>query len=170
MCGRCARWRSFWRCSGSRSPPVCSWRVGYAGASSLWRSPPLVPRRPPASSLLQRPSIISTSLVNDRNMIVRAYGVGAIHPAPREVLMIGLATGAWAQVIANMPGVEKFTIVEINPGYLQLIAKYPQVSSLLRNPKVEIVIDDGRRWLARHPDRQFDVIVANVTFHFRAHA
>jgi spermidine synthase len=114
--------------------------------------------------------MISTSLVNDRNMIVRAYGVGAIHPAPREVLMIGLATGAWAQVIANMPGVEKVTIVEINPGYLRLIAKYPQVSSLLRNPKVEIVIDDGRRWLARHLDRQFDVIVANLTFHFRAHA
>jgi len=113
---------------------------------------------------------ISTSLVADRNMIVRAYGIGALHPAPREVLMIGLSTGAWAQVIANTPGVEKLTIIEINRGYLQIIPQHVQVASLMRNPKVEIVIDDGRRWLAHHPQRTFDVIVSNTTFHWRANA
>ena len=43
------------------------------------------------------------------------------------------------------------------------------VSSLLANPKVHIVIDDGRRWLASNPARRFDVIVMNTTFHWRAH-
>jgi spermidine synthase len=38
---------------------------------------------------------------------------------------------------------------------------------LLHNPKVEIIIDDGRRWLARHPDRTFDAIIQNTTWHFR---
>lgn len=114
--------------------------------------------------------VISTSLVDDRNMIVRAYGIAALHPAPRRVLMIGLATGGWAQVLANMPGVGRLTVIEINPGYLELIRKYPAVASLLRNPKVEIVIDDGRRWLARHPSRSFDVVVSNTTFHWRAHS
>lgn len=113
---------------------------------------------------------ISTSLVADKNMIVRAFAIPALHPAPREVLMIGLSTGAWAQVIANMPGVEKLTIVEINRGYLRLIPRYAEVASLLHNPKVEIVIDDGRRWLGRHPQRMFDVIVSNTTFHWRANA
>jgi spermidine synthase len=113
--------------------------------------------------------MISTDLVNDRNLIIRAYAVSALHPAPRHVLMIGLATGAWAQVIANHPQVESLTIIEINPGYLQLVAKYPQVASLLSNPKVRIVIDDGRRWLTRN-DRQFDMIVSNTTLHWRAHS
>ena len=28
--------------------------------------------------------------------------------------------------------------------------------------------DDGRRWLSHHPERKFDVIVSNTTFHWRA--
>jgi len=114
--------------------------------------------------------VVSTDLLSDRNNIVRAFGVVAIHPAPREILEIGLSTGAWAQVLSHLPGLEKLTIIEINPGYLKIIPQFPQVASFLRNPKVEVVIDDGRRWLARHPERKFDVIVSNTTFHWRAHA
>ncbi|MBZ5585763.1 MAG: hypothetical protein LAQ30_26930 [Acidobacteriia bacterium] len=89
----------------------------------------------------------SVSLVDDRNIIARAYALSAFHPAPKDVLMIGLASGSWAQVVANHPQVEKLTLVEINPGYLNLIPHHPEVASLLHNPKVDIVIDDGRRWL-----------------------
>jgi spermidine synthase len=81
--------------------------------------------------------------------------------------MIGLGAGAWAQVIVNNPEVERLTIVEINPGYLSLIAKYPAVMTVLTNPKVEINIDDGRRWINRHSDRKFDAIIQNTTFNFR---
>jgi spermidine synthase len=114
--------------------------------------------------------VVNTALEeNDKNWIMRAYVVGAIHPAPREVLMIGLSSGSWAQVIAHLPGVEHLTAVEINPGYLDVIAAHPEVASVLRNPKVSIEIDDGRRWLQRH-DKRFDVIVMNTTLHWRAHA
>jgi len=113
---------------------------------------------------------INTDLVTDFNGIVRAYVVGALRPAPREVLVIGVATGAWAQVIAHLPSVERMTLVEINPGYLELARLYPQVASLLRNPKVEVVIDDGRRWLRRNPGRRYDLVVSNTTFHWRAQA
>jgi spermidine synthase len=113
---------------------------------------------------------ITTDLREDRNLIVRAYSVAALHPDPRQVLMIGLAGGAWAQVVVNHPSVEKLTIVEINPGYLEIIARHPEVASLLQNPRVEVTIDDGRRWLRRHPDRRFDLIVANTSQHWRAHA
>ncbi len=112
---------------------------------------------------------ISTDLVDDRNRIVRAYAISALHPAPHDVLLVGLATGAWAQVIANHPQIRSLTIVEINPGYLRLVAKYPQVASLLSNPKVQIVIDDGRRWLTRN-ERRFDMIVSNTPFHWRANS
>jgi spermidine synthase len=86
------------------------------------------------------------------------------------VLLIGLSSGSWAQVIANNPEVASLTVVEINPGYLTLIGNEPQVASLLTNPKVSIVIDDGRRWLRANPGRRFDAVVSNTTFHFRANA
>jgi spermidine synthase len=111
---------------------------------------------------------VSTDLINNHNAIERAYVVTALHPHPRKVLVIGMATGAWSQVIVNSPTVDSMTIVEINPGYLNLVRKYPAVSSLLNNRKAEIVIDDGRRWLVRNPGRKFDLIVSNTTFHYRA--
>ena len=113
--------------------------------------------------------VISTDLLHDRNMLVRAFGAVALHPHPRQVLMIGLSTGAWAQVIANSADVDHLTVVEINPGYLSIIARHPQVRGVLSNPKITIVIDDGRRWLVRHPEK-FDLIVANTTEHWRANS
>jgi spermidine synthase len=111
----------------------------------------------------------NTSIVYDRNGILRAYGIGAMSQKPAKILMVGLASGSWAQVIAHLPGVESLTIVEINPGYLTLISRHEEVSGLLSNPKVHIEIDDGRRWLNRHPGERFDVIVQNTTWHWRAH-
>ena len=107
---------------------------------------------------------------NDVNLIVRAFAASGLHPAPKRMLMIGLASGSWGQVFANDPRVSQFDIVEINPGYLQLIRQYPMVESLLRNPKVNLFIDDGRRWLIAHPDQKYDLIVANSTYHWRNHS
>ena len=81
---------------------------------------------------------------NDKNFVIRAYVLSLFHSHPKRTFMLGLASGSWAQVIANNPEVESLDIVEINPGYLPLIAQYPEVSSLLHNPKVHIYIDDGR--------------------------
>lgn len=111
----------------------------------------------------------NTSIRWDRNGILRAYAIGALHPAPKRMLMIGLASGSWATVLANMPGLEHLTIVEINPGYTKLVAAHPEVARILSDPRVDIVIDDGRRWLHRHPEPRFDVIVMNTTWHWRAH-
>jgi spermidine synthase len=110
----------------------------------------------------------STDLKTDLNGIIRPYALSLFHAAPRDVLMIGLSSGSWAQVIANNPDVTSLTVVEINRGYLELIAQQPEVQSILHNPKVKIVTDDGRRWLNRHPERRFDAVVSNTTWHFRA--
>src|SRR5262249_2065178 len=107
--------------------------------------------------------------VNDVNMVVRAYALSAFHPAPRQILMIGLSSSSWGQILANHPRVESLDIVEINPGYLDLIPQYPAVRSLLRNPKVHIYVDDGRRWLLAHPNARYDAIVTNNTFFWRDH-
>src|SRR5262249_59246827 len=89
----------------------------------------------------------NTDLKHDSKGIVRPYALSLFHPAPRAVLMIGLSSGSWAQVIASNRAVTTLTIVEINPGYQTLIAQAPEVASVLHNPKVTIVTDDGRRWL-----------------------
>jgi predicted membrane-bound spermidine synthase len=107
---------------------------------------------------------------HDANLIIRALALSALHPAPKRMLMIGLASGSWGQVFANHPQVESFDVVEINPGYLQLIPQYPVVRSLLQNPKVHIYIDDGRRWLIAHPNEHYDAIICNSTYFWRDHA
>jgi len=111
----------------------------------------------------------SVDPVHDVNDIVRAYALFAVREAPRTVCVIGLGSGSWAQVLANHPAVERLTAIEINPGYLDVIRGSPVVASLLANPKVEVIVDDGRRWLHR-TDRRFDAIVQNTTYHWRAHA
>jgi len=114
--------------------------------------------------------LFNTDLVEDSNGLFRAFAIAGMHPAPSDVLIIGLSSGSWAQVVANNLAVRDITIVEINPGYIPLIEKHKEVESLLQNPKVHIVIDDGRRWLVSHPDRKFDFILMNTTHHWRANA
>jgi predicted membrane-bound spermidine synthase len=112
----------------------------------------------------------NTDLVTDTNGIFRAYALGLFHPAPRDVLVIGLSSGSWVQVIANHPEARTVTVVEINAGAVGIVSRHPAVASLLANPKVRIEVDDGRRWLVRNRDRRFDAIVSNTTYYFRASA
>lgn len=112
----------------------------------------------------------NVSLVSNSNRIDRAYLLGALHERPRRVAVIGLSTGAWLQVVSRLPGVETVDVVEINPGYLQLIAGYKHLAPMLKDPRIRIHIDDGRRWMRRHREEHFDLIVMNTTFHWRANS
>lgn len=113
---------------------------------------------------------MSVDFIDDQNGIFRAFSVSAFHPEPKRVLMIGLSGGAWAQVVGNHPQLEELTVIEINPGYLSLIPRYSMVASLLENPRIKIVLDDGRRWIRNHRGEKFDVVVMNTTFHWRSFA
>jgi len=107
---------------------------------------------------------------NDLNQIYRAYAVSAFQPSPKKILVIGLSSGSWCQVLVHHPKVVSLDAVDINPGYLQLIPQYPMVRSLLKNPKVHIWIDDGRRWLLAHPQARYDLIMSNTSFYWRDHS
>ncbi len=103
------------------------------------------------------------------NLLDRAYLMAVLHPAPKRVLVIGLSTGAWTQAILGFPGVEQVDVVEINPGYRDLIASHPAVAPLLKDPRVRLHIDDGRRWLRAHREARYDLIFQNTTYHWRAY-
>ena len=105
----------------------------------------------------------------DDNRVARAYAIPAFHPAPREVLMIGLGAGSWLKVLTHLDEIEKITVIEINPGYVEMMRRTPLVASAVSHPKLEMIIDDGRRFL-NHNDRQFDVIIQNTIVFWRSHA
>ncbi len=112
----------------------------------------------------------STDLVNDTNGILRPFALSLFHAAPKRVLMIGLASGSWARVIASHPQVESLKVIEINPGYAELAFRHAPTASLRGDPKIEFIDDDGRRWLRAHAEEKFDMIVVNTTYHYRANS
>lgn len=110
--------------------------------------------------------------VRDSNGIRRCYMLAALHREPADVLEIGLSTASWSRVIADHRKVKKLTIVEIGGSYFDVIKQYPDQQSVVdeakKKERIEIIIDDGRRWLNRHPDRKFDFILQNTTWHWRS--
>jgi len=113
---------------------------------------------------------INISPVNDSNGIKRLIILSALHAHPKRILMIGLSGGAWLSALTHISGIEKIDVVEINPGYLEVIANYEEISRALQDPRIRLHIDDGRRWLARHQENKYDLVVMNNSFHWRSNA
>ena len=111
--------------------------------------------------------MLNVDLEHNSNGINRAYLLPVIAPDAKNVLVIGLSTGSWVRVLTAMPGIESITVIELNPGYPQLAELYPEMAELLKDKRVNIITDDGRRWLNRNPDKKFDFILMNTTFHWR---
>lgn len=108
--------------------------------------------------------------VSNSNIITRAYLIAALHANPKNLLEIGLSSGSWAKVFTMYTPLESLTSVEINKGYSSLLPQYDITKNLLQSPKARFVHDDGRRWLKMSPDKRFDVIISNTSFHFRNNA
>ncbi|NUF50585.1 fused MFS/spermidine synthase [Gilliamella sp. ESL0250] len=105
--------------------------------------------------------------INDLN---RLYLLSATHPNPKKALVIGVSGGAWTRALSSFPTLETIDAIEINKGYLDIIKQYPIVSPILNDPKINIYIDDGRRWLKRNSDKKYDLIIMNTTYHWRSGA
>ena len=112
---------------------------------------------------------LNTNIFHNTNGIDRAYLLAAIKPEAKTALIIGLSTGSWAQVLTSMPSLEKITIVEINPAYVDFIRENSEVSALLEDDRIEIIFDDGRKYLKQHRDSTYDIILMNTTWHWRAY-
>lgn len=53
---------------------------------------------------------------------------------------------------------------------MDFIKQYPEVSELLEDDRVEIVFTDGRKYLKQHQDKNYDIILMNTTWNWRAYA
>jgi predicted membrane-bound spermidine synthase len=112
--------------------------------------------------------IATANVDTNPNRLDRLYMLALVHPNVKRVLFVGLSAGAWVRSMHGFPDIERIDVVEINPAYLQLTHTYPHLAPLLKDSRIHIHIDDGRRWLRRNPDVRFDAIVQNTTYHWRA--
>ena len=82
-----------------------------------------------------------------------------LHPAAKDVLVIGLGSGVTAGAIAGYP-LERLDLVEIEPAVVEAARFFGAYNAnVLDNPKVHVSIADGRNYLLTTP-RRYDVIVS----------
>lgn len=113
-----------------------------------------------------------TNLNPERNTngLNRLLLLAALQPQPKRVLMVGLSIGTWLAIINEFPGVENIDVVEINPGYILAAQSYDAQARALKDSRVNVVVDDARRWLRLNKDQRYDLVVMNTTWHWRSNS
>jgi len=82
-----------------------------------------------------------------------------LHPAPRRVLVIGLASGVTVAAVARHP-IDRIDVVEIEPAMLRAARLFERENRhVLADPRVSVTIADARSFLLARPDR-WDVIIS----------
>lgn len=84
-----------------------------------------------------------------------------LHPHPSRVAFIGVATGMTVSAATELP-VEHVVAIELVPGVADAVDAFDRWNdAFYRDPRVEMVVDDGRNYLLGTADR-FDVIVSDL--------
>jgi spermidine synthase len=92
-----------------------------------------------------------------------AFAVAARHA---DVLVLGGGDGLAVREILRHPGVERVTLVDLDPAMTALAVDVPWVRELnagaLLDPRVAVVNDDAFAWLGElPPERRFDLVVVD---------
>jgi spermidine synthase len=93
-------------------------------------------------------------------------GLAAL-PGARRVLILGGGDGLALREVLRYPGVERVTLVDLDPEMTRLFATHPRLAALnggaLSSPRVRVVNDDAFIWLDRvaGADDVFDFVVVD---------
>ena len=86
-----------------------------------------------------------------------------VNPDIKKVLLIGGGDGGSARELLKYDTIEKIDLVEIDETVVRACKKFiPQTASCLDNPRVEIHIGDGLKYVRRRAD-EYDLIIIDYT-------
>lgn len=86
-----------------------------------------------------------------------------VHPQPKNVLVIGGGDGGTAREVIRHTSVEKCTMVEIDGMVVDACKEHiPQTSCALSDPRINLIIGDGVKFVAETTEK-FDVIIVDST-------
>ena len=90
------------------------------------------------------------------------------HPNPRKILIVGGGDGGAVREVLKHETVEKVVLCEIDEQVVYQCKKYlPEISCELDNPKCEVFIGDGIKYVHDHKN-EFDIIIVDSTDPFGA--
>ncbi len=102
-----------------------------------------------------------TTLVQRRHFILKAHLPMLLHRDAKDVAVIGLGLGITLSAIARNPAARHIRLVELSPEMVRAHESLKDLTGdVLANPKVDLLIDDGRNFLNRSTE-SFDVITAD---------
>jgi len=91
-----------------------------------------------------------------------------LHPGPKRILVVGLGTGSTAGWLADVPGVERVDVVELEPAIVEMARRCAPVNrNALANPKLRLRFGDAREVLLTTLER-YDLIVSEPSNPYRA--
>lgn len=87
----------------------------------------------------------------------------AVHPNPRNVLIIGAGDGGVVRELTHYKSVEHIDLVEIDEMVIDVCKQYlPKTASYFDDERVHIHIEDGLKYI-RSCENQYDVIIVDST-------
>ncbi len=91
-----------------------------------------------------------------------------LHRGPRRVLVVGLGTGSTAGWLADVPGVERVDVVELEPVVTEVARRCAPVNrNALANPRLRLFFGDAREHLLTTRER-YDLVVSEPSNPYRA--
>ena len=92
----------------------------------------------------------------------------ALHPAPRQALVIGLGTGSSAGWLAEVESIEGVDVVELEEATLEVAKQCAAVNhDVLQHPKIRIHLGDGREHMLTS-EAEYDLIFSEPSNPYRA--
>lgn len=86
-----------------------------------------------------------------------------VHPKPAKILVIGGGDGGTVREILKHPEVEQVQVCEIDEEVINACREFlPSLASSFNDPRVEILYQDGARFVTQHP-RTYDVVIVDST-------
>jgi len=86
------------------------------------------------------------------------------HPRPRRVLIVGGGEGATAREVERHADVEEIQMVDLDGELIEIVKRYlPWGRKGFEDPRLRLVIEEGREYLSKQPDGYYDVIIMDVT-------